>query len=841
MAFISSSILGVCGIALVGASYLHAERLQPGGASAAQRATTPPLLTSTLTPVPETATYRGLINRYCVTCHNERLRTAGLMLDKANIDQVGEDAEIWEKVVRKLHAKAMPPAGRARPDPSTYESLTSWLEAALDRAAAARPNPGRRPAFHRLNRLEYTNAIRDLLGLEIDGPSLLPADESAYGFDNIANVLSLTPALIERYMLAARKISRLAIGDLTIRPSVATYRLSPSLSQQHRMTDDLPFGSRGGTAVRHHFPLDGEYVVKIRLGANYASPAKRGLERREQLDIRLDGTRIRLFHVGGECVGSSAPRCQRVGTAILGTSEYERTADQDLEARFSAKAGTRLVGVSFMQRTEATEGAAPAHSPLRHSSFLQSLEGAMSVDSVLIEGPFNPSHPGDTPSRRRIFVCHPASGHDEEPCAKRVLATIARRAYRRPVTDRDVEMLLTSYRAGRSDKGDGRSNKGFEAGIQAALESLLVSPHFLLRVERDPEHVVRGAAYRISDLELASRLSFFLWSSVPDDQLFDLAVRGELRRPTVLEQQVRRMLADERATALVQSFGGQWLALRNLRSVAPDPRVFPDFDDNLRDAFQRETELLLDSQIREDRSLVELLTANYTFVNEALARFYGIPNVYGSHFRRVPLTDPKRIGLLGHGSILTVTSYSTRTSPVARGKWLLDNILGAPPPPPPPNVPSLKEDGENGFVPVSMRERMEQHRANPVCATCHIGMDPLGFALENFDGIGRWRNTDGDTPIDASGAFPDGTSFDGPAAFRHTLLNRREEFVRTVTEKLLTYALGRGPEYYDNPAIREIMRSAAPDYRWSSLILGIVKSVPFQMRASSAADGSRAN
>jgi hypothetical protein len=699
------------------------------------------------------------------------------------------------------------------------------VEAALDRLASANPNPGRVPAVHRLNRFEYTNAIRDLLALDIDGESMLTADESGYGFDNIANVLALTPALLERYLLAARKIGRLAVGDPTIRPAISTYKMSLFKVQDYREGEDLPFGTRGGTAIRHLFPLDGEYVLRIRLRTNWSSPAIRGIENREQIDVRLDGARITLFNIGGECVGSKEPRCLGGDTATLATSVYERTADQALEVRFPAKAGTRLVGVAFVNRNVTPEGAGPDYSPPRHSSFISSVEGGMAMDSVMIEGPFNAAGPGATPSRRQIFVCRPTRAQDEEGCAKRILSTLARRAYRRPATDRDVEPLLSLYRDGRRD-GD------FEAGIQLALEGLLVSPNFLLRVERDPANVAPAAPYRISDLELASRLSFFLWSSIPDEQLLDVAVRGGLKDPKILEHQVRRMLSDRRATALVRNFSGQWLQLRNMRMVEPDPRVYPDFDDSLREAFITETELFLESQMREDRGLLALLTADYTFVNERLARFYGIPNVYGSHFRRVTSSDPHRQGLLGQGSILTLTSYSTRTSPVVRGKFLLDNIVGAPPPPPPANVPPLPESGQ-GRAATSMRERMGEHRKNAICASCHMRMDPLGFAFENFDGIGKWRTREANTPIDAAGVLPDGTKFEGPAEFRNALVTQQQEFVRTFAEKLLTYALGRGVEYSDAPAVRKIVRDAAPtEYRWSSLILGIVRSTPFQMRTA---------
>ncbi len=810
-----------CMIAVVAACYLHVARLDAAGPQApraqATSVETPSTAVSTASPDP-----RALLDQYCVTCHNERLATAGLLLDESDVEHVGAGADTWEKVVRKLRSGAMPPPGRRRPDQPTLDAFVTWLETELDREAAAYPNPGR-PADHRLNQFEYGNAVRDLLALEIDAASLLPVDESDHGFDNIAAVLSMSPTLLERYMFAARKISRLAIGDPAMGPVIETFNISRGLRQDERMSEDLPFATRGGTLIRHYFPLDGEYVVKIRLGRNFTNSQIRAIRTREQIDVLLDGARITRFNIGGECVESEDPKCG--GTGIYRTSPYQLTADDALEVRFSATAGMHSLGVAFVKKSALTEGPAPTLLPPRHTSSTYTAP-RMDIDYVRLEGPYNATGPGDTASRRRIFVCQPTGTTEsaEEPCAKRIMETLARRAYRRPVTESDVETLLRFYRIGRREGT-------FEQGIQEALARLLVSPHFLFRIERDPANIQADAVYRISDLELASRLSFFLWSSIPDDELLEVAARGALSDPDILDVQVRRMLADRRATALVTNFGGQWLHIRNLKAVDPDARAFPEFDDNLRDAFQRETELFLESQMREDRPLEELLTANYTFVNERLARFYGIRNVYGTHFRRALLNDPRRAGLLGHGSILTVTSYATRTSPVVRGKYLLDNILGAPPPPPPPNVPPLVETGEGGQPLASMRERMEQHRANPVCASCHTRMDPLGFALENFNAIGKWRTMDGTSPIDASGVLPDGTTFAGPTEFRQALLLRRDEFVRTFTEKLLTYALGRAVQYYDMPAVRTIMRDAAPDdYRWSSLILGIVKSGPFQMR-----------
>ena len=748
----------------------------------------------------------AVLSRYCITCHNQNLKTAGLMLDTMDVQNVPEGAEVWEKVIRKLRARQMPPAGMPRPDEATYDSFATYLEMEIDRAAEATPNPGR-VAIHRLNRAEYANVIRDLLAIDIDGESLLPADDAAHGFDNIGDALTVSPALLERYMLAAEKISRLAIGDSTISPVLETYELPDSLVQDDHMNEYLPFGSRGGIAIRHFFPLDAEYVIKIRLKRNNLGEIL-GIDEPKRLDVRLDGSRIQIFAVGSERHRDRREDVER-------DYDYRSTADEGLEVRFPAKAGTRMVGVTFLKENVQSSGEFRVG---RRAVF----EG---VDSVTISGPYSATGPGETPSRSRIFVCRPTSSEDEEPCARKILSTLARRAYRRPVTEEDIQPLLNLYQTG-------RSNGGFEAGIQTALRGMLVLPGFLFRLELDPVDVAPGAAYGISDYDLASRLSFFLWSSIPDDRLLDLAEQGQLRDPVVLQQQVRRMLADSRSEALVNNFAGQWLYLRNLGAKAPDSGVFPEFDENLRQAFQRETELFFASIVREDRSVVDLLGADYTFLNERLARHYQIPNVYGSRFRRVTLNDEQRKGLLGQGSLLTVTSYNTRTSPVLRGMWLLENILGTPPPPPPPDVPSLKEDQDTEAL--TMRERMEQHRENPACAVCHRVMDPLGFALENFDAIGRWRTTSGaaDAPVDASGELPDGTRFDGPAELREILLSKREQFVETFTEKLLTYALGRGVEYSDRPAIRKIVREAAPDYRWSSLILSLVQSTPFQMRRS---------
>jgi hypothetical protein len=742
------------------------------------------------------------------------------MLDRMDVEKIDQAAPVWEKVVRKLRTDAMPPAGAPRPDKSTYESLAAYLETELDRSATANPNPGR-PAIHRLNRTEYTNAIHDLLAIDtdaIDIPSLLPADDSSYGFDNIGEALTVSRTLMEAYMSASRKISRLAIGDPTTRPVLQTYEIPRYIMQEDRMSEDLPFRSRGGIAVRHHFPVNGEYLVKIRLqrseggGFSYIIT---GFTEPQDLDVRLDGKRIKLFTVGGE------------GARQRTQAEWDE-ADGNLELRIPVEAGTHVVGVAFVDRPTEPEGV--FRPPVTDYSKAPA-DTRPAIGSVIIGGPYEAKGVGDTPSRRRIFVCRPTGSNDEEACATRILSTLIHRAYRGPVKEQDLRSLLTIFDEGRGTDKDERS---FERGIETALQRILVDPEFLFRIERDPANVRPGTAYQISDLALASRLSFFLWSSIPDDQLLTLAESGKLHEPATLEQQAKRMLADPRSKALVENFAGQWLYLRNVEARWPNPDFYPEFIANLRSDFEQETKLFFESMLQEDRSVLDLLRADYTFLNERLARHYGVPNVSGARFRRVTLTDENRKGLLGQGSILMVTSYATRTAPTIRGKWLLENILGAPPPPPPPNVPSFDETRTADGKPLTVRQQMEQHRVNPACASCHKIMDPLGFALENFDATGKWRTTDGTGPIDASGVLPDGTKFEGPAELRKLLLSHPEQLVHTVTEKLLTYALGRGVEYYDAPAIRKIVRESAPgDYRWSSVIVGIVKSMPFQMRNSS--------
>ncbi len=788
-------------------------------------------------PATGASSQRALVDKYCVTCHNKRTKQAGLELDSIDVDHTSKNPEVWEKVVRKLRTGAMPPVGLPRPDDQTLNGFATWLETALDKEAAAAPDPGR-PAVHRLNRSEYTNAIRDLLALEIDGTALLPADTTGFGFDNNADVLSVSPGLLERYLGAARKISRLALGDPSIKPGLQTYSLPYMvLLQDGRMSEDLPFGSRGGAVIKHVFPVDGEYEFKVTMQRAYLDTEPRGLPTKEMVDFRLDGVRQALMPIGGP---------ETVGPNPYASNDMKPAADEKLRVRLRVTAGTHAIGVTFQQRNWYQEGTGPSRFPA--ASFgRQSAKGTstgfgrveMSVDTLHIEGPFGGVTPADSASRRAIFVCAPAKAAGrgaastapattasavESACAQRILSRLARRAYRRPVRPADTKALMGFF-------ATGYAKNGFDAGIELALERILVSPYFIYRTESDPAQAKPGVPFRVSDVELASRLSFFLWSSIPDDTLLDLAAAGRLKNPAVLEQQVTRMLADPRSDAMVDNFFGQWLFLRNMKLHRPDPKAFMDFDENLREAFITETKLFTASQVRENRSVTDLLTANYTYADERLARHYGIPNVYGPRFRRVTFADDRRGGILGQGSLLSVTSMSNRTSPVKRGAWLLEHLLGTPPPPPPPNVPPLPESNEGQKVATSVRERMEQHRKNPACAACHSKMDPLGFALENFDGVGQWRDDDGESRVDASGVLPDGTKFTGPAEFRRALLRRPDAFVTTVASKLLTYALGRGVEHYDMPAVRRIVReSAKDDYRWSSVILEIVKSMPFQMR-----------
>ena len=758
---------------------------------------------------------RELLDRYCVTCHNERLQTAELRLDQVDLTRIAEHASVLEKVVHKLRSGQMPPEGRPRPDPVTVDAFATSLETALDRVAAERPNPGR-VASRRLNRVEYVNVIEDLLTLEVSGDELLPSDMAGFGFDNNADVLSITPGLMARYIAAATKISRAAVGSPDTRPVMQLYEVGFE-RRDVRAGEALPFGTHGGLAVRHHFPLDGEYVFAIRLKRNDTIETIDGIaENEHQIELRIDHALVEQFTIGGRYPGPdpgqliAAPEGDVEGQRL---HEYRMTADHELEIRVPVAAGTRLVSVAFTDS---------APSPLATGQ----LPG---VDKFYVSGPFDGRVPGDTLSRQRIFSCRPSGprAEQEESCAREIIAGLARRAYRRPVTADDVEPLVGIYR-------EGREGRDFEAGIERALEALLSMPRFLMRVEHEPVDVQPGAVYQLSDLELASRLSFFLWKSIPDDELLDLAVRDELSDRATLGRQVRRLLADPRATRFMDDFVGQWLQMRNIFSQDPDGALFAGFNDSLRKAMVRETELFFRSQVREDRPIQDLLRADYTFLNEQLARHYGVADLYGSHFRRYDWDDDRRHGLLGQASLLTVTSYANRTSVVLRGKWVLETLLGAPPPPPPPNVPPLAENDRR--QPTSLRERMEQHRASPVCASCHARMDPLGFAMEHFDAIGRWRERDGGAAINSTITWK-GDTVDSPRAFREALLASGDEFTRTVAEKLMTYALGRGVDYYDAPVLRRIVRELERnDHRWSSLILGIVTSDPFQMRRASDAE-----
>jgi hypothetical protein len=757
----------------------------------------------------EASTERALLNEYCVTCHNTKAKAGDLVLESLDPAAAAQHPEIWEKVVRKLRTRAMPPpVSPKRPDERAYERLVTSLEATLDRRAAAAPNPGRTDTFRRLTRTEYQNAIRDLFGLDIDVTELLPKDDASFGFDNVSAV-GLSPTLVERYLVAAQKITRLAIGSPVPSPAVRVVTLPADLTQEE-LVDGLPFGTRGGTIVRHTFPRDGEYEIRVRLMRNRNENVE-GLNEPHRLEVTLDGQRLELFTI--------VPNRVRM-------DEYyaDEGVDKHLQLRTRVTAGPHEVGAAFMRKNgaliETERQPYDAHFNMNRHPRLQP-----AVYTVSITGPFETSAIGETPARQRIFVCRPASRADEAACAKRIVSTVARRAYRRPVTDRDIEVPLQLH-------AQARAEGGFDAGIEVALRAVLTSPEFLIRIERDPAGAAPGSVYRVSDLELASRLSFFLWSSIPDDRLLETAERGRLRDQAVLDAEVRRMLADPKADALTTNFASQWLYLRNLAAVVPNLRIYPDFDDNLRQGFRRETELFFQSIVQENRSILDLLDAGYTFLNERLAKHYGVTNVYGDRFRRVSLpTDSERRGLLGHGSILTVTSHATRTSPVRRGKWILENILGTPPPAPPADVPPLKENG-SGAGAKTMRELMAEHRSNAVCATCHRSIDPLGLALENFDAVGRWRTRGEDgAVVDASGSTPGGESFDGVAGLRKALLARPEVFVGTLTEKLLTYGLGRGVDFADAPAVRQIRRDAArDDYRFSTLVGAIVRSAPFQMR-----------
>jgi mono/diheme cytochrome c family protein len=749
------------------------------------------------------------LQKYCITCHSDRLKTAGLTLEKLDVEHPSANAETWEKVIRKLRTRAMPPPTAPHPDAQGYDALAGYLESSIDREATAAPRPGKLALVHRLSRTEYQNAIRDLLAVdalpkEIDYALLLPADNSASGFDNLADLLFMSPTIMERYLDAAEKVSRLAVGDTHAPVLVNRYRLHPEQWQGARV-DDLPWGTRGGLSARSDFPADGEYVVKVDVVVPQADTHQEsvtGPVQTHQLEVSVDGVRMAISPVGERGRGRG-----RATTAPTGPFEF----------KVPITAGPHLVGVTFLARDEVRD-----ELTLRPRMRGRGPEPAVSL--VTISGPYGAKAPGDSPSRRRIFSCTT----QDDGCAKKILLSLTRRAYRRPTTDADIQDLLPFYEKG-------RAQSGFDTGIERALERLLVSPQFLFRVEREPAAVASGATFRINDIDLASRLSFFLWSSIPDDELLNVAAQGQLHTPAVLEREVRRMLRDGRSQALVSNFAEQWLFVRDIEAKQPDGLIFPDFDESLRAAMRKETDLFLDSVLRDNRSVVDLLTANYSFVNERLAKHYGIPNVQGSDFRKItfPPGSP-RGGLLGQGSILTLTSYATRTSPVVRGKWVLENLLSAAPPPPPADIPALKTEGTEPGKTLTMREAMTRHRANPSCAGCHVRMDPIGFSMEHFDAVGRWRDHDNGSDIDASGRFPDGTTFEGTTGLKKILLDQKDQFVDTIAEKLLMYALGRNLQYYDRPWVRQIVReSGADNHTFASLVLAVVKSVPFEFRSKS--------
>jgi cytochrome c551/c552 len=744
-------------------------------------------------PVAAQTEQAAMLQKYCSGCHNNKLKTAGVSVEGLDLSSVGGRAELLEKILRKVKSGQMPPPNLPRPDAATVASFSTWLEGSLDAEAVAHPDPGR-PAIHRLNRAEYSNAIRDIFALDVSPGSMLPVDDSGYGFDNIGAVLSVSPALLDRYLSVARKVSREAVGDLTLKPEEQTFEPRRT-ARAERVSDDLPFNSAGGLSIDYYFPVDAEYAFHLKMGGpgGGGGGGDKGLEVRLPMKAGLHKVGATFpaeslkSEAGGGGRGGRGGGGGRGGAAAPDSVAIRPTLDFYLDG-------------------------------VRTKQFPVPGGGTPALGGLSIGGPYNITGRGDTPSRERIFVCRPSAPGQESACASKIMASLARRAYRRPVTDADVKPLVSLYALARA-KGD------FDYGIQEAIQGLLVSPDFLFRVEADRKPAAGVNAYRVSDIELASRLSFFLWSSIPDDQLLDLAVAGKLSNPAVLSRQVHRMLDDPKSGALVSNFAGQWLFIRNLATVRPDPVAFPEFDESLRAAFQAETELFFESVLRENRSALELLTANYTFLNERLARHYGIPGIYGSQMRRVELNDPERGGLLGQGSLLTVTSYPNRTSVVQRGKWVLENLLGTPPPAPPPDVPALEATTANTHL--TLREAMEKHRANAICAGCHARMDPIGFALENYDGVGKWRAKDGNSVIDTSGKLPDGTMFNGPDGLR------KDDFVSTVIEKMLTYALGRGVEASDQPTIRALMReSARSDYRLGDLVEVIVKSTPFQMRRS---------
>lgn len=754
--------------------------------------------------------HRQLIGTYCVGCHSARLKTGNLSLEGLSLDKVADNAVVWEKVIRKLNGGQMPPQGMPRPQVAASQALAQFLATSLDRALASNADPGRAP-LHRMNRTEYANAVRDLLAIEIDPAEYLPPDDESDGFDNIADALRVSPTLLDQYLVASRKLSALAVGDMETAPISRFVQVPPDLSQQDHV-EGLPLGTRGGVLIHHNFPLDADYDFSVFLIQNIVGYVT-GLEYAHELEVSIDGERVFLAPVGGD-------EDNRMSDENLGVAKD--TLDARLKSRIAVKAGRHAVAVAFLRRNSA-----PTDEPLQpftRDHDLQNMNGLPLVDHVQITGPFKPTGSGDTASRKAVFTCQPKTAAAEAPCAKQILSSLAKRAYRRPVSDADLASLMSLYEAGRKDAS-------FEKGVQNALRLILANPKFIFRSEPDPKSALPGSTRRLTDLELATRLSFFLWSSLPDDELIGLAAQGKLKNAQVLDNQVRRMMNDPRADAMVSNFAGQWLLLRNLSSQPRDPNVFPNYDANLRDAFRKETELLFQAVMREDRNVLELLTADYTFVNQRLAQHYGIPGVYGSNFRRVKIADPNRRGILGQGSFLTVTSESNRTSPVKRGKYILETILGTPPPAPPPNVPALKENDESGRNATTLRARLALHREAATCSTCHSVMDPLGLALENFDAVGRWRTKELGGQIDTAGQLADGTKVSGPTELRDALMKRPAQFVGTMTEKMLTYALGRAVEPADMPVVRDITRqSERQNYKFSAVVLGIVKSTPFQMK-----------
>ena len=784
---------------------------------------------------------RALLDQYCVSCHNQamvnstpvegenllftQLRGLGMTLDKENVDDVSENPEVWEKVVRKLRVGVMPPPDNPRPGHEDYSEFRYWLEERLDQANAEKVNPGRTQSFHRLNQAEYQTVIGQLLGLKLDVEELIPADPpDRNGFDNNAEVLSLSPVLMERYVSAAHKIAELAVGATPLGMSIKSYEVPLNLIQNDRLDDQLPFGSRGGAAVTHNFPVDGLYRIKVKLQTNYVDFV-RGYDQPHQIEVSLDGERIDVFEFGGDAPGMPAP--YSFAGNIRGSDDWEEfmmaIADEGFELEIPVQAGPRVIGATFPREIWEAEGIDQPRLFGYHLAVTELPDSNPALGSVSIEGPIVSQGPGLTPSREIIFSCIPEDYDAERGCAKEILTGLARKAYRRPLTEDDWLELSEFFESGFKEEG-------FDKGIQLALERILVAPDFLWRIQQDPAGLLPGESYEITDVELASRLSFFLWSGGPDEELLSLAENGRLRESGILKSQVTRMMDDPKAEAFIKNFIGQWLYLRNLDNVYPLPSAFPEFDDNLRESFKQETELFFDEQIREDHSLLDLFTANYSFLNERLADHYGVQGIYGNHFRKVSLDGHKRGGLLGHGSLMTVTSYPNRTSVVLRGKFVLDNLLGSPPPEPPPNVPALEESSQTGKQ-LTMREAMAQHRENPACRVCHAAMDPIGFSLENYDAVGKWRDMFAGVDVDASGLLPDGAAFNGRKGLENLILDRPTDFVATVTEKLLTYALGRGVEYYDMPTVRSIVRqSEQEDFSWSSLILGVVESAPFQMR-----------